>query len=258
MNRVSRRVFLGGMAATTLVGQGFHVFAASGITGLKFMTEEYPPFNYRENGELQGISVEIMIEIFGRTNSGLTARNIELLPWARGYNLTLTKENHALFSTTRTAERETLFKWVGPFAANTIGLIARKDRNITVNTIDDIRGLKIGVVKDDVGHLLLRAAGMADSELDIVLTNDSNYKKLIAGRLDVISYATEVARWGLMNLGENPLDYDAVYELKRGDLYLALNPQTDDRVVAELQDAFDSMVTDGTHGEILSAHLGEA
>lgn len=257
MNNISRRVFLGGVAATALISQRLKAFAASGITKLKFMTEEYPPFNYRENGQLKGISVEIMSEIFRRTDAGFTTENIELLPWARGYNLTLNKKNYALFSTTRTEERESLFKWVGPFAANTIGLIARKDRGLKVESIEDLKALNIGVVKDDVGHLLLRAEGFSDDKLDIVLSNESNYKKLIAGRLDAISYASEVAKWGLMNLGENMQDYEIIYELKRGDLYLALNLETDEAIVSELQTAFDSMMADGTHRSILSAHLGQ-
>ena len=254
---ISRRLFLGGIAATIALVSRNSVFASNAVSRIKFMTEDYPPFNYTKDGKLQGISVDILVELFKRTATELTRDNIELLSWARGYNLTLNRENHALFSTTRTAERENLFKWVGPFATHTVGLTARKESGIKVNSNEDLQNLRIGVVKDDVGHLLLRAAGVPDEKLDIVLTNESNYKKLIAGRVDVISYAREVTNWGLINLGENILDYEFVYELHRGDLYLALNTQIDDAIVRELQSAFDSMVADGTHERILTKHLGQ-
>jgi len=257
MSDISRRFVLGGMAAVLVVTPRQLGFAAGRISQINFMTEEYPPFNYKKGGKLQGISVDILIEIFKRTSSGLTRDDIELLSWARGYNLTLNRKYHALFSTTRTEERESQFKWVGPFASHTVGLTARKDAGIQIESVEDMDGLQIGVVKDDVGHLLLRAAGIPDEKLDIVLTNESNYKKLIAGRVDAISYGWEVTNWGLMNLGEDVLDYEFVYELHRGDLYLALHPETDDAIVQELQAAFDAMVADGTHERILTKHLGQ-
>lgn len=222
------------------------------------MTEDYPPFNYAVDGELRGISVDIVVELFERTKSGHARSDIELLPWARGYNLTLKKKNYALFSTTRTEAREKLFKWVGPFTATVIGLTARKDRELVINSAADLAKLQIGVVKDDIGHQLLKAAKVPDERLDVVPTNDLNYKKLISGRIDAFAYESTVAKFGLMALGENLKDYEVIHELKRAELYLALNPQTSGEAVDILQSAFDDMVEDGSHERILSRYLGQA
>ncbi|MEM7377485.1 MAG: ABC transporter substrate-binding protein [Pseudomonadota bacterium] len=254
MHRISRRTFVTGLAASAALPFVGQARGADGLASLKFMTEEYPPYNYAENGQLRGISVDVVVEMFARVDSGHARSSIDMLPWARGYNLTLQRGGHALFSTTRTADREELFKWVGPFVPTVVGLTAHRDRKLNVDTLEDLFQLRIGVVKDDVGQLLLKAVGFPEQRMEVVVSNDQNYRKLVAGRLDAIAYETEVTRWGLQQMNVNPDDYEVVHELKRSDLYLALHRQTPEAIVAELQGAFDSMVADGTYQAILSGY----
>ncbi|MET1414880.1 ABC transporter substrate-binding protein [Roseibium sp. HPY-6] len=254
MRDLTRRSVVAGLAAFSTLPLGRASFARSELNALKVMTEEYPPFNYQNGSGLSGISVEIMAEIFRRTNSGHDRSDIELLPWARGYNLTLQRPGHALFSTTRTQDREELFKWVGPFVPTVVGLTAKKSRELQIKTVHDLANIRIGVVKDDVGQLLLRAQGVPDDRIEAVLSNEQNFRKLMAGRVDAISYETKVTRWGLQQFGANLDDYETVYELDRGQLYLALHHQTSDEVVEKLQNAFNSLVEDGTHSMILKTY----
>ncbi|WP_299471875.1 ABC transporter substrate-binding protein [uncultured Roseibium sp.] len=254
MRDLTRRSVVAGLAAFSALPSARTSFARSELNALKVMTEEYPPFNYQDGSGLNGISVEIMAEIFRRTNSGHGRGDIELLPWARGYNLTLQRPGHALFSTTRTQDREELFKWVGPFVPTVVGLTAKKSRELDIKTVHDLANIRIGVVKDDVGQLLLRAQGVPDDRIEAVLSNEQNFRKLMAGRVDAISYETKVTRWGLQQFGANLDDYETVYELDRGQLYLALHHQTSDDVVESLQSAFNSLVKDGTHNMILKSY----
>lgn len=255
MTLITRRAFAAASVALGILQTGNLARASDALNALKVMTEDYPPFNYSEDGELRGLSVDIMVELLRRAGASHVRTDIELLPWARGYNLTLDRPGHALFSTTRTEDREKLFKWVGPFVPTVVGLTARKDRKLSINSQKDFETIRIGVVKDDVGHLLLRAAGVSDDQLDIVLYNDQNYKKLAAGRIDAMAYETSVTKWGLMSIGEAIGDYEVVHELKRADLYLALHKETADDIVETLQSSFDSMIADGTHELIVSRYL---
>ncbi|WP_421982374.1 substrate-binding periplasmic protein [Roseibium sp.] len=254
MRKLTRRSVVAGLTAVTTMPVAGSASADSELVSLKVMTEEYPPFNYHDGTALRGISVEIMEEIFKRTMSGHTRKDIALLPWARGYNLTLQRPGHALFSTTRTQDRESLFRWVGPFVSTVVGLTARKDRNLKIETVHDLAKIRIGVVKDDVGQLLLRAQGVPDDRIEPVLSNEQNFRKLIAGRVDAISYETEVTRWGLQQMGADLSEYETVYDLNRGELYLALHHQTSGDVIDVLQEAFDSMVRDGAHDKILKGY----
>ena len=56
------------------------------IEALDWMTEEYPPFNYVDkDGKLQGITVDILIEVFKKVGVQLTRDDLKVLPWAHCY-----------------------------------------------------------------------------------------------------------------------------------------------------------------------------
>ena len=92
---------------------------------LTYMTEQYPPYNYQEDGKLQGISVDLLEEIWAKMGANLNRSVIKLLPWTEGYQRTLNESNTVLFTTGRIPERELLFKWAGPAASGEYALLAK-------------------------------------------------------------------------------------------------------------------------------------
>ena len=83
------------------------------------------------NGEITGISTEIVREIFKRNKLDYS---ISLLPWNRAYSMAAETPNLGVFSTTRTPEREPLFKWVSPLTSNNWVFLSKKDRNIQLKS----------------------------------------------------------------------------------------------------------------------------
>jgi polar amino acid transport system substrate-binding protein len=229
--------------------------AQSSVDGLTIMTEVYPPFNYEEDGKIKGLSTEVVGRMLELTGSSKTIADVQMLSWTRGYNLAQEAKNHALYSTTRTQSREKLFKWVGPIVPTMIGVIAKKDSNIKISSVEDLYKLRIGTVKDDIGHLLLEEAGMPKDRMESVLSSEQNYRKLIAGRVDAIAYEANVSKWGIKELGMNPAEYEVVYELKRADLYLAIQKDTSNEVVDLLQAKLDEAKADGSYEKILRRYL---
>lgn len=229
--------------------------AAASIDDIVFMTEQYPPYNLEADGKLQGIAVDTLVEMLQRSGSSQTRENIEMLPWARGYKRVQSDPNTCLFSTTRTEEREDLFKWVGPIAPNTVSLIARKDRNIKIESEADLKNYKIGTIRDDVAEQYLINAGIALDNMERVAKSILNIKKLNRERIDLWAYGENVAMWELKANGFDPADYEPVHELNRKELYFALNKQTPDAVIQEMQAVLDAMKADGEHGKILDRYL---
>lgn len=230
--------------------------AADSIDDIAFMTEQYPPYNLEQDYEIKGIAVEILALILERTDSVLTRNDIEMLPWARGYKRTLTVPNSCLFSMTRTKEREDLFKWVGPIAPETIGLIARRERKIKINTDTDIQKYKVGTIIDDVAELHLVNAGIDINSLDRVATTEQNIKKLNLGRIDLWGYGVNVAMWELKAGGHNPTEYELVYILDDSkEVFYAFHKDTSDSIIQELQVALDSVKADGEYQKILDKYL---
>lgn len=233
------------------------VFAQS-VDDIVFMTENYPPFNFEKDGRLQGIAADLMVLILKKLDSKQTREDIRLLPWARGYRLTLNQKNTCLFATTRTAEREKLFKWVGPITTTSIGLLARKERKVKIQSLADIKDYHVGVVRSDIGEQLLVNAGIPLQNLDRVGGTDAtltSITKLNKGRIDVWSYETNVAIWEIKAKGFKVEEYETVYVLKEGELYFAFNKDTPDLVIEKLQAALDSVVADGEYQKNLDRYL---
>lgn len=205
-----------------------------------YITEQYPPFNFMEDGQLKGIAVDILEKIFEKNATGLTRKDIQLFPWARGYTLTLSSPETMLFSTTRTEQRENLFKWVGPIATNRVVLLALKNRNITISSPDDLKKYRFGVIRGDIGEQLLLQTGVDSSKISPVANVTSNIKMMIAGRIDAWAYGEIVAKWFIKKQGYDPGDFETVHVLlEKGDLYYAFHKDTPDSLINTFQQALN-------------------
>jgi diguanylate cyclase (GGDEF)-like protein/PAS domain S-box-containing protein len=213
----------------------------------KIYTEEYPPYNYTENGKITGISTEIVREILHRIQH---PDSIEVSPWSKAYRLIREEDYNALYSTTRAPFRENLFKWVGPLVPNNTVLFARTSDNISINSIDDARAVgQIGVYKDDYGELLLKQKGFTN--LRAAPDNITNLKKLVDGEIDL---------WIINELTGNQMAREEglakqikkVFDVKKEFMYIAFSKSTPDDTIAKWQQALDEIKADGTYAQIFS------
>lgn len=227
---------------------------AADIDDIRFMTEELPPFNMKgTDGVACGIAVDVLAEMLQRVGSSKTARDVEVLPWARGYKEVQSTPNTCLFSMTYSDERKPMFKWVGPMSATKTAVIALKSKGLKIGSEADLADLSAGVIKDDIGDELAQKVGM--TKIGRTADNLQNVKKLNSGRIDVWIYEESVAQWQLKDMGFNPADYETVYTLSEGDLYYAFHKDTDQGLIDELQKALDDIKADGTYQSIIDKYL---
>ena len=235
--------------------------SAQGAADILYITEEYPPFNYTKEDSLRGIAVDLLEGMLAQLQPASTHKPIKVFPWARGYHLVQHQEDTMLFSTSRTPQRENLFKWVGPIASNRIVVIARKDRRIAVKGLDDLRKFKIGAIRDDIGQHLLMQAGFELAQFDLVAAAAENVKKLDTGRIDAWVYGESVARWFIKQNGFDPEHYETVYLLQEIELYYAFHRATPDELVQQFQSALDRLKSTAATGpneydKIIQRYLG--
>lgn len=230
--------------------------SAQSLDDLTLVTEQYPPYNFEEDGKLQGISVDLLMAALDEAGSNLTKSDIRLLPWAKGFEMAQNKQGTVLFATTRTEERDDLFQWVGPITSTKISLMARKDSNIQIDSLDDIdsKGYTIGVVRDDVGEHLLQDGGVPKANIDSVAKAVLNIKKMERDRIDAWAYEENVALWMIRSNGFEPDNYEPVYELKKGKLYYAFHKDTPDSKVNALQKAVDKVKASDKYEQILNKY----
>ena len=229
--------------------------AAASVDDIVFMTEQYPPYNFEQDNRLQGIAVDTLALMLQRAGSKQTRKNIRLLPWARGYERVLSEPNTCLFSTTRTEEREPLFKWVGPIAPEAVGLIAKKERYIEIDSVEDIEKHKIGTIRGDVAEQYLVNVGISLDDMERVAGTIMNIRKLNHGRIDLWAYDENVAMWELKANGFDPADYESVHVLGQKNQYFAFHIGTSESVIQKLQAALDRLKADGEYAKILDRYL---
>lgn len=206
---------------------------------LHLTTEESPPYNMAEGGKIIGIGTDKVREIMARAN--LTYQ-IELLPWKRAYDSALHLADTCVYSTTRTAERESLFKWVGPVAFSEWVMFGRADRKFSLNNLDDVRALRIGTYNGDVRDDYLRARGF---QVDTVTDDAVNPKKLLADRIDLWASGKFEGRAILARNGWT-VQLVPVLAFNRAELYLACNRAVPDALIERLNGILKEMSRDGS------------
>jgi len=230
---------------------------ANELDNYKMMTETYPPYNMKVDGKLQGISIDLWSKMLKMVGSQKTREDIELLPWARAYATVQEKPKTALFAMFRTDGREEMFKWVGPLDSSIIGLITRKDRNIKINSFDELNHYRIGTVKDDVAELLLIEKGYDKKKLDSLSGTNSiekSVRKLNHGRIDMFSYIANINEWNLKIKDFDPNNYEVAYVLQEQQLYFALHKDSSDAIVNSLQKALDELKSNGFYDSVIKKY----
>jgi len=211
--------------------------------------DDYRPLNYLVEGKLQGPSVDIVKLLFKEMNEKET---IIYLPWKRGYETAQIKENFALASTTRTKERENLFKWVGPLAAKKFIIYALKNSHIKIDSVEDLNKYKIGVERSTISEQMLLSRGITN--LSKVNYPSQNMGMLLLKRIDLWSISSSTFHGILKKENVPDSEFEAVYVLKEAKLYIAFNKDTPDETIKKWQDAYDSLLESGKIKEILEKH----
>ncbi len=208
---------------------------------LDYITEEHPPYNYTESGIARGIAVDVLLESAALVGLPIQRKNIYSLPWARGYQMVSKGPGVMLFSTTRTSDREPLFKWVGPIVASRIVLLALRDKQLRVTNPKDLSAYKIGVIRDDIGHQVINQLGIENESLKISSNPVALANMLERGRIDFWAYNEITAIWFIKKLGFDSSRFSAEYLLKEGEMYYAFSLDTADAEIDTLQKGLDQL-----------------
>ena len=248
-----KRLLTGLLVTFVLVG----IFSAGQISAqdpgdLTYLTEHFPPYNFEADEEIQGITVDVLREVFERENIDA---EIDLVPWAQGYDRVQTEENTVLFGTARTEEREDMFKWAGPVVTLRIGLIAREEDNIEIGDLDDLEDYTVGTVRDDVAELELLEAGISERNLDRSGEIEHNIEQLARGRIDLVAYTEDVFLYEAGRLDHNPEQFETVHVMADFDTYYAFHEGVSDAAVNTIQSAIDELKEEGFIEEVIADYV---
>src|SRR6267142_4241875 len=217
-------------------------FAAPAVHALTLVTEENPPFNYTEQGNVVGLSTEIVAELGKRSGIPL---QIQSMPWEQGYIAVQRDKEACIYSTVRLDNREQLFSWIGPIATNRWVLIGKSDF-AGLKVVEDARKYRVGVVARDAKIEFLMSKGVTD--LREVSEDGLNPPRLVLGRddpnrIDLGATSAYGARQTVAR-AKVTADLRLVINLSKIPLYLACGRNTSPETVRVLGQAFDRATKD--------------
>ena len=211
---------------------------------LHFVTEDSPPFNMMEKGEVSGISSLIVREAIRR--GGIEGR-FTMLPWARAQLLARNHADTCMYSAVRTPDRESSFLWIGPLATDQIALFARRDSPVQLGSLADARRYRVGsYVGDAYGDYV----GQQGVPLDRSPADANNLPKLMAGHIDLWVAGSIVGAYRARQAGLGDQIRLALVvpttDLKATQVWLACNPGMNTLVFGKLREAVKSVLEDGS------------
>lgn len=210
-------------------------------------TENLPPLNYADEQGARGFSTELLRAM--AADAGLRLR-VEVLPWQRSQQEAARRTDSVLFSLTRTPERESQFRWVGPISPRRILIYRLSHRTDAQPTsLKQLNGLRLGVARDSASARQLLAEGLRpEVELELGLDDATNLRKLLAGRMDLVVLLDWAAAWHLREL---KLPYAMLTPVLSLDVdksyWYGLPLDSDPALVRRLQTSLDRLRRDGRY-----------
>jgi len=212
---------------------------------IKLDTEEYPPFNYREDNAYKGSSVEQVKLLMQDAGLDYT---IEMMPWARALSLATTQQDHCVFSTVHNAERDPKFKWVEPLLTNRTVLVRKAGSGVNPSTIEEAKAYSVGTQRDDYTQTILEAHQFP--KVDLAVDQTLSLKKLLSGRIDLMPVSEDY----FMVLKRQGKAVEVALVLTEDVFSIACNPGISDEVVATMQSSLDKLIADGTQAMIFEKY----
>lgn len=142
-------------------------------------TLDFPPYVSTALPE-NGVAWEIAREAFAQR--GIDAE-LRIYPWARALRLAEQGEVDALYLANRTPERERWALFSDPVGEEVAVLWKRKERQLNHGRIDDLRGLRIGGLRDSAQLQFIARSGLPVAEISDLATG---LRMLAADHLDVV------------------------------------------------------------------------
>lgn len=245
-----------------IAGQSDHELDAL-LSKVTVVTCIEPPYQMQENDRpLTGVSVELVQMMLKEAGVDL---KIHVYPWARAYSMAQRQENVMLFSILRNPPREKLFKWVDTLHPFHVYFYRMKNRpDIIVNTLDDARKYRIGVLRDDSRNIFLRSQGFGEN-LEEVTLDSQNIRKLFLGRIDLLPSDPIVLSYWFKVMNNDPAslqkygmdDLERIYHVAGadGENYVAMSLLTDDRVVKHFRRALHRVKAGPHYQQLLDTYL---
>jgi len=221
---------------------------------LKFVAEELPPFHYLDkNKQPVGVLVDVLNAVLHQAN---LQADIELLPFARSYELTVKNPDILMFSFLKTPSRTPNFKWVGQVYTNKAYLVGLKNReDIQLYTLNDAKEYILGTIRGYYSETFLRQANFTTKRhLYLTVNYTQLWGMLLKGRIDLILTNTIALESELKSLNITRDSVNLFFEVQQfpSELHIAAGLKTSNKTIIKLADALKKIKQNHVYDKILA------
>jgi len=208
---------------------------------ISFITEDYPPFAYRDGKDIKGATIDEINAIMADVG---TAYTIDVMPWARAYSQAQTVPFTCAFVTAHNAERDKLFKWVEPLLIDRTILMRKTGSGVNPATLTEATKFVVGTQLGDFTADLLKKNNFA--KIDLASDFNLTLKKLLNGRIDLMPISEKYYD----KLKRDGVTVDNVLLLSEQVYSIACNKGVADDDIGRMQASLKRLIDDGTQDRL--------
>jgi polar amino acid transport system substrate-binding protein len=178
-----------------------------------------PPYAYQEDGKVVGMDTDVLIRFC--ESKGISPQ-FRALPWKRSLAEAQDGRVHGIFSLFRSDERDQfLYYPETPINSVRTVVIGRKADNLTINSLEDLRGLRVGVL-----HAYKYGPEFDDmTGLNKIFCRDK--RELITlldrERVDVTMDAADVFNFKVREYGFNRAKFEILHQVRTNPIFVAFS-----------------------------------
>ncbi|WP_440805237.1 substrate-binding periplasmic protein [Pseudomonas syringae] len=207
------------------------------------VTEEWAPYNYEENGQLTGMTTEIVRAIMAVSGNDF---NIVLAPSMRASHTLQMRPKTIMYSMFRTPEREALYKWVGPIVEESVHPYQLATAAPVTSLEQLLHAPQITTRHAGLLPDMLQSLGFKNLDKSAAQSVQL-YRMLLNGRTAIIIGDTDAGvayQSRQLNIAPGTLRQIPI-ELYRSSLYIAFSRDCEDELVASWARALETLRQSG-------------
>jgi len=202
---------------------------------IEVYTEFLPPFQLMLANQVTGSATVQVKQIL---ENAQLPYHIQMVPWARAYNIVKSSPNTFIYSINRTPEREPYFHWITVVGKISNGFIALTSEQTHVSNLEDIKHEVTAVVRNGYANELLQEKGFIQNKnLYVVSTLEQQIPLLLNGKIKYIFSNLQSVQHAMLSLQLDPSLVKVIYTEAAWtrDLYLATNLNTDPDILRQIK-----------------------
>ena len=221
---------------------------------LKFVAEDLPPFHYYDKNNVPtGALVDVIKALMLYTKLPYT---IELMPFARSYDLTTKQQNHIMPSLMKSTDREAQFNWIGKSYKSKAFLVGLKDRtDINIQKLEEAKSYVVGTIRGYHSARYLEDAGFTTNKnLHLSVNYKHMWNMLFEQHIDFVLTNFIAIEREMLSIGHNTKEIKPVIKLHDfpGDLFLATGLSTPESTITAVSEALLHIKENGTYEKIMT------